>query len=125
MFLIMTLNDAKSYAIVNKSVALLSGADPIFIEGNEIGFLFVHGFTATPYEGKELSEWLYKQSGITISIPLLPGHGTRPADLKGVSWIDWYKHIKEKYYDLKKRCERIIVCGQSMLQNTRRQKVKT
>ncbi len=104
----------KFYKGNNKSGSILSGADPIFIEGKDVGFLFIHGFTATPYEGKELSEWLNNRTGITVSVPLLPGHGTRPADLKPISWIDWYNYIKEKYFELKRRCNRIFVCGQSM-----------
>jgi carboxylesterase len=97
-----------------KPKKLLPGADPIFIEGNEAGFLFVHGFTAAPYEGREMAEWMHKKAGLTVSVPLLPGHGTHPGDLRGIAWLDWYLHVREKYFELRQQCKKIFVCGLSM-----------
>ena len=102
---------------MNKSTepkTLLPGAEPIFLEGNKIGFLFLHGFTAAPYEGREMAEFLHSHLGVTASVPLLPGHGTRPEDLKNIHWLDWYLHAREKYLELKQRCRQVVVCGQSM-----------
>jgi len=93
---------------------LMQGAEPIFIEGNDIGFLFLHGFTAAPFEGREMADFLHSRLGVTASVPLLPGHGTRPEDLKNVGWLDWYLHAREKYLELKQRCRQVVVCGQSM-----------
>ncbi len=93
---------------------LMSGAEPLFIEGNETGFLFIHGFTAAPYEGREIAKRLYDELGYTVAVPLLPGHGTTPEDMKSIEWMDWYLFVRDQYFDLKKHCSRIIVCGQSM-----------
>jgi carboxylesterase len=99
-----------------KSIAkgLMPGADPVFIKGNKTGFLFVHGFTGASYEGRELAQWLHDREGLTVSVPLLPGHGTTPEDLKGINWVDWYLHARTKLLELKESCNQIFVCGQSM-----------
>jgi carboxylesterase len=52
--------------------------------------------------------------GCTISVPLLPGHGTSPSALIGITWRDWYNHVKQKYVELKNICNKIFICGQSM-----------
>ena len=100
--------------MLNTAKNILPGSEPVFIEGNEIGFLFIHGFTATPYEGREIAERLHKESGYTVSSPLLPGHGTTPEDLRGLHWQDWYAAVKEKYFDINRKCKKVIVSGQSM-----------
>jgi carboxylesterase len=97
-----------------KSKQLLPGADPIFIEGNDVGFLFIHGFTAAPYEGREMAEWIHNKTGITVSVPLLPGHGTHPRDLREITWLDWYQYVREKYFELRQQCKRVFVSGLSM-----------
>lgn len=93
---------------------LLPGAEPFFKEGNPIGFLFLHGFTATPFEGKYLCDYIYEELNWTISAPLLPGHGTEPKDLIGISWKNWLDCVKNEHGQLHKRCKKIVVCGQSM-----------
>ncbi len=94
--------------------SLIKGAEPVYLEGNSTGFLFIHGFTASPYEGRELANRLHKQAGWTVSVPLLPGHGTAPENLRNVNWLDWYGCIRDEYRKLNRRCENIFVCGQSM-----------
>jgi carboxylesterase len=94
--------------------SIIKGAEPLFIRGNRIGFLFIHGFTASPYEGREIAIRLNKQEGWTASVPLLPGHGTSPENLRGLTWKDWYVFTGQKFDELKETCEKIFVCGQSM-----------
>jgi carboxylesterase len=93
---------------------LMPGAEPVFIEGNKTGLLFIHGFTASPYEGKYIAERLHGKSGLTVSVPLLPGHGTNPDDLRDKTWKDWYNFVEEKLLELKESCTHVFVCGQSM-----------
>jgi len=93
---------------------LMPGAEPLFIKGNDMGLLFIHGFTASPYEGSDLARWLHKTSGLTVSIPLLPGHGTHPEDLRDKTWEDWYNFTEDKLFELKKICQHVFVCGQSV-----------
>ena len=40
---------------------ILSGAEPLFIDGNKYGVLLLHGFTGSPYEMKALAD-LFAQS---------------------------------------------------------------
>jgi len=93
---------------------LMPGAEPLFIEGNKTGLLFIHGFTASPYEGRDMAQRLHERSGLTVSVPLLPGHGTSPDDLRDKTWKDWYNFIEDKLLELKKSCQYVFVCGQSM-----------
>ncbi len=75
---------------------LKQGNEP-FIMGNEndkAGILLLHGFTASPWEVKELAEYLNKDN-ITVYGTLLAGHGTSPRDLKKTKWEDWYKSSGE------------------------------
>ena len=44
-----------------------------------IGILLVHGFTGSPASMRPWAEYL-NQHGYTVTVPLLPGHGTRPED---------------------------------------------
>lgn len=92
----------------------LPGSEPIFMEGNELGFLFVHGFTGGPYEGAEIARRLHGELNCTVSVPLLPGHGTHPADLKNVRWQQWTEAVRNAYFQLKTSCDRVVVCGLSM-----------
>ena len=93
---------------------IIPGAEPINLPGNKTGFLFIHGFTASPFEGKELARWLHEKLGLSVSVPLLTGHGTRPEDLLEITWKDWFSDVINNYQDLKKTTDRIFVCGQSM-----------
>jgi carboxylesterase len=86
---------------------------PVFKSGNETGILLIHGFTSGPHEMKPLGDELAEE-GYTISIPLLPGHGTTPEELGECTWMDWFSHVKQALFDLRKKCGVIIVVGQSM-----------
>ncbi|MDK2980099.1 MAG: carboxylesterase [Chloroflexota bacterium] len=81
--------------------------------GSSTGVLLIHGFTATTAEVRLLAEE-FKQQGLTVSAPLLPGHGTTPLDLNARSYTDWLDCVEDAYQELKKSCGRIIVGGESM-----------
>lgn len=91
---------------------LIPGSEPVFIEGNTTGILFIHGFTGSPYDMKPLSEYFGKQ-GYTLSVPLLKGHGTKPDDLLDCKWYDWFNDVKEALFKLRQKCKKIIVVGLS------------
>jgi carboxylesterase len=92
---------------------LMQGAEPIFIDGGETGIIFFHGFTASPYEGKDFAAH-FAQKGYTVWAPLLPGHGTHPVDLVKTTWEDWYSYAENCFLELKQSCKKIILAGQSM-----------
>jgi carboxylesterase len=87
--------------------------DTFFWDGNSVGLLLIHGFTATTAEVRLLAE-KFRPSGYTICAPLLPGHGTMLDDLNTVTWEDWTNCIDIEYQCLCKKCTTIIVGGESM-----------
>ena len=73
-------------APTNSSLSpIMPGAEPFLYEAGETGCLLVHGFTSSPSEMRGLGRYLADR-GITANAGLLPGHGTSPADLQGVTW---------------------------------------
>ena len=83
------------------------------IEGRRIGVLLVHGLTSTPQSVQALGGALAR-NGLDVEGVLLPGHGTRPEDLIGVQWEQWYAAVREAVRAMRPRYDRIFVCGQSL-----------
>jgi carboxylesterase len=91
----------------------MKGAEPIFIDKkSKIGILMIHGFSSTPDEFKELSKYL-ADKGFTVFAPLLAGHGTKPHDLLKTTAFDWAKSVKEAYFKLKEKTEKVFLIGNS------------
>ncbi|NLU67668.1 alpha/beta fold hydrolase [Streptomyces sp. HNM0574] len=82
-------------------------------EGSETGVLLCHGFTGSPQSVRPWAEYLAAK-GLTVSLPLLPGHGTRWEDLAATRWQDWYATVDRELRLLSERCEQVFVCGLSM-----------
>lgn len=87
--------------------------DTFLWEGNSIGVLLCHGFTATTSEVRLLGNFL-REHGYTVAGPLLPGHGTSPQELNRCRWQDWAAALESAYQDLAARCEKVFVAGESM-----------
>lgn len=87
--------------------------DDIFWQGNQVGVLLIHGFTATTAEVRLMAEKLHS-AGLTIAAPLLPGHGTHPDDLNRATWPMWLQKVKETYEQLLKDYQKVFVLGTSM-----------
>jgi carboxylesterase len=90
----------------------LEGGSFIF-EAGEVGVLLVHGFTATSAEVRPLAQALHAE-GYTTAGPLLPGHGTTPDEINRCRWQDWYGAVEEHYQQLRQRCRKVVVGGESM-----------
>ena len=91
----------------------MPGAEPIFFPAGDVGLLFLHGFTGSPYEGRYLADY-FSRKGYAVWVPLLPGHGTRPEDLEPVSYRQWIDAVVDYYHQMRERYDRVVVCGQSM-----------
>lgn len=78
-----------------------------------VGCLLIHGFTGTPDELHELGIFLAQQD-LTVSIPLLPGHGTTPEELSPVKWSAWVEWVRSEFLHLQEKCQEVFVGGQSM-----------
>lgn len=89
------------------------GASPIELPGTRPeAVLLLHGLTGTPGELMTLSEAL-AADGYTVRAPLLPGRGTRPADMDGLSWEDWMRAALREYDALAGRYAAVVVGGVS------------
>ncbi|PZH01561.1 esterase [Streptomyces sp. NTH33] len=92
---------------------VLPGAEPYRHDGGEVGVLLCHGFTGSPQSLRPWGEYLAER-GLTVSLPLLPGHGTRWEDMQLTGWQDWYAEVDRELRLLRERCARVFVAGLSM-----------
>ncbi|GGX62938.1 alpha/beta hydrolase [Streptomyces anandii] len=92
---------------------VLPGAEPYRHEGGEVGVLLCHGFTGSPQSLRPWAEYLAGR-GLSVSLPLLPGHGTRWQDLQITGWQDWYAEVDRELRALRERCAHVFVAGLSM-----------
>lgn len=92
---------------------LIPGAEPWTHDGSSIGVLLVHGFTGSP---KSMSPWgrFLADAGLSVSVPRLPGHGTKWQDMNVTTWEDWYAEAERSFTTLANRCEQVFVMGLSM-----------
>lgn len=91
----------------------LPGAEPFRHEGGPVGVLLVHGFTGSPQSMRPWADHL-AEAGLTVSLPLLPGHGTRWQDLQLTRWEDWYAEADRAFRELSEECEQVFICALSM-----------
>lgn len=92
---------------------VLPGAEPYRHEGGETGVLLCHGFTGSPQSLRPWAKQLAAR-GLTVSLPLLPGHGTRWEDMQLTGWQDWYAEVDRELRSLRERCAEVFVAGLSM-----------
>ena len=92
---------------------LLPGAEPWTSDAGPVGVLVVHGFTGCPQSMRPLAE-AFAAAGFTVSLPLLPGHGSRVEDMLPTRWADWSSAAEAAYAELAARCGSVCVAGLSM-----------
>jgi carboxylesterase len=92
---------------------LMPGAEPLAVDGGPIGALVLHGFTGTP---QGVRDWAVSlaDAGLTVTVPRLPGHGTRWQDMNRTRWTDWYTEAERAFDELRHCCAAVFVCGLSM-----------
>lgn len=91
----------------------MAGAEPFSATGGPEGALVLHGFTGNPHSMRGIAEKL-ADAGLTVELPLLPGHGTALQDMMGTRWPDWSGAAEEAYLQLAARCRAVVVVGLSM-----------
>jgi len=92
---------------------LLPGAEPFSCAGGAVGVLLCHGFTGSPHSLRPWGEYLAAH-GLTVSVPLLPGHGTTWQDMAGTTAADWYAAAERALAGLCAQCSEVFVMGLSM-----------
>ncbi len=75
--------------------------------------LLCHGFTGDP---GGMADWAQSiaDAGFTVSVPLLPGHGTSWQDLNTTTWSQWYDCVRRELIELSATHDRVFVGGLSM-----------
>ncbi|WP_051297740.1 alpha/beta hydrolase [Brevibacterium album] len=75
--------------------------------------LLLHGFTGSPGAMIPLAEALAAED-VTVSVPLLPGHGGTWQELARTGWDDWLECVRREYARLAAGHRTVVVCGLSM-----------
>jgi len=91
---------------------ITEGFEPIKYKRGKKVALIIHGFTSTPKETCRLANFLQKKN-ISVSVPLLPGHGTSPERLAITKRTEWLDHIKKEIKRLEKEYSEIYLIGNS------------
>jgi carboxylesterase len=90
-------------------------AEPVFLRGDQdTALLFIHGFTASPSELLPTARLIHERCGCTVSLPLLPGHGSTPRFLNQTSWEQWYAAVEKELSFLVESYKRVFIGGLSM-----------
>lgn len=74
------------------------------------GMLLVHGLGDSPWSFADIGAALAAQ-GFLVRTVLLPGHGTRPADLVGVDLDDWRRVLREQAAILARDVPQVFLGG--------------
>lgn len=80
---------------------------------NAPAVLIAHGFTGSQHELRGLAEYL-EERGVEVRLPLLPGHGTTPDDLRRYGPDDWLATLRDEYGALRERTDRVALVGLSL-----------
>lgn len=92
---------------------ILPGCEPFSASNGRNGVLVLHGFTGSPQSMRPLAE-AFAAAGLSVELPLLPGHGTSLEEMIPTRWKDWSAAVEAAYASLATRCERVVVAGLSM-----------
>lgn len=89
-------------------------AQPIALQGkNKTAVLLIHGYTGSPNDFNGLPLFLHENYHVSVFVPLLPGHGTRVEDLRGLTKDDFIKIAEEALKPLFSSYDRVIIGGHS------------
>ncbi len=88
-------------------------AAPRFFPGDARAVLLLHGYAGSAKALEYLGERIH-ESGCTVSIPRLPGHGTNAADFAQTSAEDWLRSAVDNYLELNRTHQQVAICGLSM-----------
>ena len=97
------------------AAAVRPGAGPVALDGppGSAGVLLLHGLTGSPAAWRPIARDL-AAAGLTVRVPLLPGHGTRWQDANRTTWHDWYAAADTAFRQLLARGGPVVVGGLSM-----------
>ena len=102
-------------AVANASTSASASASVVSTStsGTPDGALLVHGLGGTQYDLGSMHKRL-KNAGLVTHSLTLPGHGTKPEDLVGVTAEDWIEAVVAKYREIKDQHPRLHIMGMCM-----------
>lgn len=77
------------------------------------GIILIHGLYSSPFVMQDLGRYFYEQHFFVRSI-LLPGHGTRPADLVGARYHAWLKAVDYAIHKMAEVTQQLFLVGTSL-----------
>lgn len=80
---------------------------------SKVGVIFVHGFTGSPISMRPWADYFHDR-GYSVSVPLLPGHGTDPVDLNRVKWEEWPSKVEAELEWMHSQGMTVFIFGLSM-----------
>ncbi|MDP2906604.1 MAG: alpha/beta hydrolase [Nanoarchaeota archaeon] len=80
---------------------------------SELGIVMFHGLTATPYQVRELGDFLYSK-GIANFGARIAGHSTQKSDLAKTTREEWLRSSRNAYEEFHKVHPKTIVLGFSL-----------
>lgn len=99
--------------VTDDRIAEIEGNSPFEIKPvhpNGQAVLMIHGLGDSPWTFSDVGKML-AQHGYLVRAMLLPGHGTKPADMIGVTSEDWEKAVNDQVALLKKQYGQIWLAG--------------
>lgn len=87
--------------------------EPFVFDAGPVGVVVSHGFTGTPASMRPWAEHL-AEAGLSVRLPLLPGHGQTWRETNRSTWPQWYATVESAYLELADRCEAVFAVGLSM-----------
>lgn len=98
---------------IHPDTAIFPNARPITHEGGPTAVLLLHGWTGYTGRLATLARSL-ADSGFTVRLPRLPGHGTNITDFLESGADDWLRKALDEYLELRERKSVVYVAGASM-----------
>src|SRR3989338_5939970 len=108
----------KRYYYYDLAIAVANNVRPgnepyLFLnENSDKTMILVHGLTGSPWETRELGEFLYKNNFTVYGVRLY-AHGTNVEQLRYSKWQQWYGSVEDAYGTLKYYSSNIYVGGVS------------
>jgi carboxylesterase len=98
----------------NQRSGVMKGAEPVYLENKGAkAALLIHGFIGSPSDFGRLPKLLY-ENGYTVSVPLLPGHGTDPRHFSKTTPEELETFVLEEYKKLKQKYQDVTLIGFSL-----------
>ncbi len=95
------------------SAPIQPGCESFSFVGGPLGVLVLHGFTGNPQSMRGLAD-CFAKAGLSVEMPLLPGHGTSVEDMIPTRFADWSRAADQAFESLAARCNQVAVVGLSM-----------